>query len=481
MTADGVGMIPHAGIVLPRLLADRVGLTSALSAGLARRGFCPGHDRGRVLTDLACALAAGARGLTDVEAIATQLAVLSPGGRGPSDTTIWRVLGEFADRIGPDGLPGRRLAEALAQVRATAWERIATRDGGLPPVRVAGRPLAHETTDTEGSSTAAVVTVIRLDATLIDAASAKQQAAGTFKGGYGFHPLTAWCSNIGDNLAVMLRPGNAGSFTANDHLKVVDAAIAQVPAPYRRDLLVTVDGAGASHALIEHLSALNTAVAHGGRGRRVEYSIGWPIDERTRAAIDLAPEWAWSEAVHAGGDLDEKAQVIDLTGLLRTSLYGELLPTWPTDLRIIARRVPRPMGEQAELGADPNWRYGAFATNTKVGQVQWLDARHRTQAHVEDSIKELKNTGGRLLPMSDWAHNSAWIALAAIATSLTAWLRADVLTGDLATALTPTLRYRIFAAPARLVHHARTRVLRFPTTWPHSAAISTAWTLLQPG
>lgn len=189
----------------------------------------------------------------------------------------------------------------------------------------------------------------------------------------------------------------------------------------------------------------------------MEYSIGWPIDERTRTGIDLAPDWAWTEAIHADGDLDDQAQVIDLTGLLRSSLHGELLPTWPADLRIIGRRVPRVVGEQAELGQDPNWRYGAFATNTLIGQVQWLDARHRTQAHVEDAIKELKNTGGRLLPMHDWAHNSAWLHLAAIATSLTAWLRAAVLTGDLALALTPTLRYRIFSAPACLVHHARTR------------------------
>lgn len=437
------------------------------------------------MTDLACALAAGARTLTDAEAIASQLALLEDGGdvrgRGPSDTTIWRSLGQFADRLGPDGLPGPGLAAALAQARAAAWARIAGRHGGLPPVAVAGRPLQRAITAADGVLSTVAVTVIRLDGTLLDAASTKAGAAGTYKGGFGFFPLSAWCSNIGDNLAMLLRPGNAGSFTAADHLSVLDAAIAQVPAAYRRDLLVTVDSAGASHALIEHLTDLNTAAAHGRRGRRVEYSIGWPIDERTRTAIDLAPDWAWTEAVHADGDLDDKAQVIDLTGLLRSSLHGELLPTWPDDLRIIGRRVPRAVGEQAELGDDPNWRYGAFATNTVMGQVQWLDARHRTQAHVEDAVKELKNTGGRLLPMHDWAHNSAWLALAAIATSLTAWLRLAVLTGDLALALTPTLRYRIFAAPARLVHHARSRVLRFPATWPHSAAITTAWKLLQPG
>ena len=482
VAGDGAGVIVHAGVVLPRLLADRVDLTTGLSQAVARKGFTPTHDRGRLLVDAACALAAGAKGLTDVEAIAAQLALLQrQGGRGVSDTTIWRALGELFDQIGVNGLPRRRLAEALARTRTAAWQRTAARHDGLPAVRVAGRPLLHEKATPQGAASAAAVTVIRLDATLIEAASNKARAAGTYRGGWGFHPLTAWCSNIGDNLAVMLRPGNAGSFTAADHLKVLDAAIAQVPAPYRRDLLVTVDGAGASHALITHLTGLNTAAEHGGRGRRVEYSIGWPVDERTRMAIDLAPQVAWSPAICTDGDLDQDAQVIDLTGLLRASMHGELLPNWPADLRIIGRRVPRVPGEQAELGQDPNWRYGAFATNTRIGQIQWLDARHRTQAHVEDSIKELKNTGGRLLPMHDWAHNSAWILLAAIAVSLISWLRAAVLTGDLASAVIPTLRYRLFSAPARLVAHARTRLLRFPSTWPYSAAITAAWALLHPG
>jgi hypothetical protein len=78
----------------------------------------------------------------------------------------------------------------------------------------------------------------------------------------------------------MLRPGCAGSFTASDHILVLDAAIAQIPAPWRTDVLVTIDGAGASHHVINHLTALNTAAVHGRRGRRIEYSIGWPVDER---------------------------------------------------------------------------------------------------------------------------------------------------------------------------------------------------------
>lgn len=74
------------------------------------------------------------------------------------------------------------------------------------------------------------------------------------KGGFGFHPLTGWCTNIGDALAVMQRLGNAGPFTAADHLAVLTAALAQIPAQWRTDVLVSIDGAGASHDVIDYLT-----------------------------------------------------------------------------------------------------------------------------------------------------------------------------------------------------------------------------------
>jgi hypothetical protein len=129
--------------------------------------------------------------------------------------------------------------------------------------------------------------------------------------------LTGWCSNIGDALAVMQRPGGAGSFTAADHLALLKAALAQVPAGWRTDVLVSIEGAGASHEVIEYLTALNTAPEHGRRGRRVEYSIGWPLEDRTMAGIEQLPNSDWSAALHADGDPDPAAQVADLTGLLR--------------------------------------------------------------------------------------------------------------------------------------------------------------------
>src|SRR5215210_5273900 len=95
---------------------------------------------------------------------------------------------------------------------------------------------------------------------------------------YGHHPLGAWCDNTGESLAFRLRPGNAGSNTASDHIAVLDEAIAQIPDPQRRDLLITVDGAGATLDLINHITALNAV-----HGRRVHYSVGFDLAARARA------------------------------------------------------------------------------------------------------------------------------------------------------------------------------------------------------
>jgi hypothetical protein len=351
------------------------------------------------------------------------------------------------------------------------------RHGQLPAVSVAGKDLTRPATEPGGRPRP--VLVVRLDATLIEAASPKAQAAGHYKGGFGFHPLTSWCTNVGDALAVMQRPGNAGSFTAADHITVLKASFAQIPAQWRTDVLVSIDGAGASHDVIDYLTSCNTAPEHGNRGRRVEYTIGWPVDERTVAGIVQLREHDWGASVHADGALDPAAQVADLTGIMRHAPEGDRLASWPSCMRLIVRRTPRPATKPAKLGEHPDWEYGAFVTNTASGQVQFLDARHRTQAHVEDRMKQFKACDARNLPSIDYGRNTAWLQLAALATSLTAWLRHLALDDDLAKASTKTLRFRILSAPARLITHARRRILKIPPGWKYSTDLATAWNRLQ--
>ena len=76
------------------------------------------------------------------------------------------------------------------------WGLIAARQAGFPWLAIAGKLLAGWL-------------VIDLDGTLITARSDKEGAAPTFKMGYGFHPLGAWCANTAESLAMLLRPGNA--------------------------------------------------------------------------------------------------------------------------------------------------------------------------------------------------------------------------------------------------------------------------------
>jgi hypothetical protein len=112
----------------------------------------------------------------------------------------------------------------------------------------------------------------------------KEQATGHFKGGYGYHPLLAFLDNTNEALAGILRPGNAGSNTAADHIAVLGAALAQLPDPHRaKRILIRTDGAGFSHRFCDYL------VEQG-----LEYSVGFAVTDDVRAAITRVPRWVWT-------------------------------------------------------------------------------------------------------------------------------------------------------------------------------------------
>jgi hypothetical protein len=456
----GHGVVSHAGSAVLRLLADRSGLTAALSKALRRRGFSPVHDRGRVLVDTAVMIADGGRVLSDLASLRDQAELFGP---VASDPTLWRALEE----IGPD--QRARIATARARIRRQVWALIEARHGRIPPSRVAGADLG-------------ATIVIRMDAAIQVAHSDKEQASGTFKGSYGHHPLTAWCDNTGESLAFLLRPGRAGSNTAADHIQVLAAAIAQLPARHRRDLLVTVDGAGATLDLIGHITTRNTA-----SGRRVHYSVGFDLDERARTAIGKVSGRDWQHVTDRDGeprDLDD-AGVVELTGLLRTSHGGDELANWPADMRIICRRERPSAGAQlCALEEADGWRYQLFATNTPGKQLAFLEARHRAHARVEDDIRCGKATGLDHLPSTSMQINAAWCVAATIACDLLCWLRLLCLDRSLADAEPKTLRYRILHTAVRLVRGQRKRKIKIPETWPWSreveAAFLAAFALLVP-
>jgi hypothetical protein len=479
VTGGGTGVVSHAGLVLLRQLADRTGLTAGLSAALPSP--LGGHDRGRVFCDLACAIADGARVISDFRVMGDQRELFGPVASVP---TAWRVLQETAG--GRDGRR-RKVSAAVSTARRHAWARGIARHGALPPVRVADRNL-------EG------VTCIRLDATVVTAHSDKVGAEPNFKG-FGHHPLIAACDNVAEPLAWMLRPGSAGSSTAADHLLLLGEAVAALPPGLRRRLMVTSDGAGASHALVKELDRL--ASRH---GYQVTYSIGWELGARERAAISRVPGPAWEAAIDGKGQVRERraddgcpdlrcahrtcwieeAHVTELTGLLREGPAGDQLEGWPTTMRVFARRErPHPGAQLSLFETADGWRYSLWVTNLPAttrgwrGQCACIDAAHRVHARVEDVIRTGKDTGLGHFPSHDYTINQAWLDAAMTAGILLSWLRLLALDGGLAKAEPKTLRYRVLHAAGRLVRGGRRRTLKIAATWPWAQEITTAWQRIQ--
>lgn len=250
-------------------------------------------------------------------------------------------------------------------------------------------------------------------------------------------------------------------------------AIAQVPARHRRDLLITVDGAGATLELIRHITALNTAP-----GCRVEYSVGFDLDQRARTAIGKVPEFVWEPVLDPDGaprDLDD-AGVVELTGLLRASVGGDELGNWPAGMRILCRRERPSAGAQLCLLEEADgWRYQLVATNTVRGQLAFLEARHRVHARVEDDIRCGKATGLDHLPSKSLEINAAWCVAATIAADLLSWLRLLCLDPSLTDAEPKTLRYQILHTAVRIVRGQRRRKIKIPETWPWARELEAAF------
>lgn len=237
----GHGVVSHVGTAGLRALAFKTGLTGALSAALRVPRRLVARDRGQVLSDVAVMIADGGRAIGHIRTLRDQGELFGP---VASASTCWRALNEIDDR--------RRVKVegARARARRRVWDMIAARHGRIPPSATPYGDLGSWI-------------VIRLDATIQIAHSDKEEAAGTFKGTYGHHPLTAWCDNTGESLAIKLRAGNAGANTTSDHIEVLSAAIAQIPARYRRRVLVTIDGAGASIELLRHIPVIEPGILAG--------------------------------------------------------------------------------------------------------------------------------------------------------------------------------------------------------------------------
>jgi hypothetical protein len=432
VTADGDGLVSHAGLVWLGEVADRTGLTAGLSAAMAERPRRR-HDPGVTLAQMAVALADGATCVSDLATLRDQ-----PGLFGPvaSHATAWRTIAELA--------PGeyRRLAAARGRARAAAWAA--------------------------GAGPAGDEVVIDLDATLVTTKADKQDAAPTYKRTYGHHPLLAMCAETGEVLSVMLRAGNAGANTAADHVVVLGAAVAQLPEEWQaghqagdhpseasRSVLARADAGGASHWFAEEC-----------RDRNIGYSLGFYVDGRVRDALLLVQEEDWAPAVEPGGRRRPGAEVVELTDLID-------LDAWPPGTRLIVRRErPHPGAQLSLFDTIEGFRHTAFITNTTGPDIAVLELRHRQRARAEQVIRNAKACGLANLPFAATADNDAWCQLVATASDLLAWAQRTTLDGPLRRATPKTIRYRLLHVAALTTRAGRR--LRLDQHWPWTEKLRTA-------
>jgi hypothetical protein len=287
--------------------------------------------------------------------------------------------------------------------------------------------------------------VLDIDATLVDCHSEKQSAAPTFKGGFGYHPVLVWLDNTNEALAGVLRPGNAAAKTAADLSRALDLALVQIPDTHRhgRPILVRADAAGCSKQWLAHVRSLRYR-----DGLDVEFSVGFTMTERVQHAILALPEIAWTPAIDADGQPRPGADVAEVTGML-----PDLTATgWPEGMRVIVRRERPHPGAQLTFSDIDGYRFQAFATDTRIGQLAHLEARHRAHARVEDRIRNAKQAGVGRFPSRQFTINAAWLELALLAADLIAWTQTILLDGELAKAEPKALRYRLLHVAARITH-----------------------------
>ena len=213
------------------------------------------------------------------------------------------------------------------------------------------------------------------------------------------------------------------------------------------------------------------------------FTCGWMITAADEEAIAMLPAGAWGAAVDQDGTVQQNTAVAEITRLTSRAAG------WPEGLRWIVRRTKpsrRQMKNLTVFEKKTGWRYSIIVTSIPATGIpgvpgshhpQFIDVLHREHAVVEDQVRVNKAMGLRNLPSKTWIVNCGWVLAANIAADLAAWCRLLGLydCGDLKAAEPETLRYRLLHLPARLIQHARQRILKISATWPWKEAFTTCW------
>jgi hypothetical protein len=421
VTFDEDHLVPNAGLIIPAMLVQRLGI-----AGLINRRVRLDRDRPGAANSAAKAVTvlggmlAGADCIDDIDVLRAGAGeVLWDDVRAPSTVGTWLRAFKWSNV--------REFDAVTRETMKQAWT------AGLGPVDLAG-PLT-----------------IDIDSSICQTYGIAKQG-GTF--GYtkvrGYHPLLATIASTGEVVHSRLRGGNAGSargaksFTAETLSRVRDAGATG-------ELTVRADSAFYSRGFIGACRAADA-----------RFSVTVRMNTAIRTAIAAIPDEAWTPIPYW---IDGGADVAETT---YTAFKSS--PRDRVDLRLIVRRVRPTPGSQ--LALDVVFDHHALVTD-RTGPTLEIEADHRAHARVELVIRDLKDQALAHLPSGKFTANAAWLALAVLAHNIGRW----TLTAagpDFADATVGTLRRKLITMPARLITSARRLRLRAPTGWPWANALTDA-------
>jgi hypothetical protein len=354
---DDERAVANAGVLLPAVLADRLGLEGLVDR-MVDLGDRPGAaNPGRKVMSLVSAMCLGADCIDDCDVLRSgqTSAVLGHGVAAPS------TLGTFLRAFTFGHV--RQLERVLADCLGRAWAAGA----GPGDQRL----------------------IVDVDSFVGEVYGYDKQGAGygyTHKRGY--HPIVATRAETGEVLHIRARKGQA--HTARGVLRFVEELIPRVQrAGATGPKLLRADSGFWNNKLMARLHAAGWT-----------YSIGITQQAPVKAAITTIPEEDWQSLE----DYPENGEAQIAQTMLGTT-------------RMIVRRT-RLIGKQAEMW--PDWRHHAFLTN-RTDTIELVEAEHRGHAVVELAIRELKDQALAHFPSGRFIANAAWTVIAALAHNLLRW------------------------------------------------------------
>ena len=407
---DEPRLVSDAGLLLSATLADRLGIEELVNESVWLGYRVPGAALpGRKVMSLMHGMLAGADSIDDMNVLRAGSTALVLGHRVMAPSTLGTFLRAFS--FGHV----RQLDRVLDVALARAWETGAGPGDGLP-------------------------LVIDVDSFIREVHSDQKQGASY---GYtrqlGYHPIVAVRSDTGEVLHIRNRKGKAN--TQRGVARFMDELLARVRrAGHDGQIVIRADSGFENHKLMRTLDRLD-----------VEFSIGVKQSKTIRALIAEIPETDW-------------VTIADYPDTGQAQIAETTLGSW----RLIVRRT-RLLGAQAELF--PDWRHHCFATNRSVPTLV-ADIDHRDHATIELAIRDLKDQALAHLPSGQFAANSAWTVIAALAHNLGRWTT-QIGLPDQPVQTARARRRHLLQIPGRLTRTSRQWTLRMPARWPWQTDFTT--------